>query len=176
MYKAQASKPRTLAESIHIALDEMFKALETSVAGLSDAQVWSHPIEARNTIGAIVLHVLENIDRHACYFQIGTCAGPRTARIIPCWRRTEQRPYGLGGRSWRSRIDGADTSAQDGNTPHIGRGDRSRSLQCALWRADLLVEAARAAEHRRLPPRGLARQRAHSPDLVPARRDGRRRP
>jgi hypothetical protein len=74
MYQTQASKPGTLAESIHIALDEMFKALETSVAGLSDAQLWSRPIEGRNRICDIVLHVLENIDRHACYFQVGTWA------------------------------------------------------------------------------------------------------
>ena len=74
MYKAQASKPRTLSESIHIALDEMLKALETSIAGLSNAQLWSHPIEGRHNIGEIVLHVLENIDRHACYFQVGTWA------------------------------------------------------------------------------------------------------
>jgi hypothetical protein len=50
MYKPQASKPRTLAEGIHIAIDEMFKALETSIAGLSDAQVWSLPIEGRHSI------------------------------------------------------------------------------------------------------------------------------
>ena len=74
MYKAMVSKPRTLAESIHIALDEMFKALETSIAGLSDAQIWSHPIEGRHSIGTIVLHVLGNIDRHACRFQVGTFA------------------------------------------------------------------------------------------------------
>jgi len=74
MYRAQPSKPRTLAESIHIAADEMFKALETSVAGLDDAQLWSQPIEGRHSIGSILLHVLENIDRHACYFQVGTWA------------------------------------------------------------------------------------------------------
>jgi len=74
MYRAQASKPRTLAEGVQIALDEMFKALETSIVGLSDAQLWSHPIEGRNNIGAIVLHVLENLDRHACYFQTGDWA------------------------------------------------------------------------------------------------------
>jgi len=71
MYNAEASKPRTLAESIQIPLDEMFKALETSIAGLSDAQLWSHPIEGRHSIGGILLHVLGNIDRHACYFQVG---------------------------------------------------------------------------------------------------------
>jgi hypothetical protein len=74
MYKALASKPRTLAEGIQIALDEMFKALETSIAGLSDAQVWAHPVENRNNVGFILLHVLENIDRHACYFQTGEWA------------------------------------------------------------------------------------------------------
>jgi hypothetical protein len=72
MYKAQASNPRTLAENIQIAVDEMFKALETSIVGLSDAQIWSHPIEERHSIGSILLHVLENVDRHACYLQIGT--------------------------------------------------------------------------------------------------------
>lgn len=72
--EAIASKPRTLAESIHIALDEMFKALETSIAGLTDEQLWSHPIEGRHSIGTIVLHVLGNIDWHACYFQVGTSA------------------------------------------------------------------------------------------------------
>jgi hypothetical protein len=56
------------------ALDEMIKALETSIAGLSDAQLWSHPIETRNSHGGILLHVLENVDRHACYFQVGTWA------------------------------------------------------------------------------------------------------
>jgi hypothetical protein len=50
----------------------MFKALVTSIADLSDAQLWSTPIEGRNSIGSILLHVLENIDRHACYFQVGT--------------------------------------------------------------------------------------------------------
>jgi hypothetical protein len=74
MYEAQASKPRALAESTQIALDEMFKALETSIARLSDTQLWSHPIEDRNNIGSILLHVLENIDRHACYFQTGKWA------------------------------------------------------------------------------------------------------
>jgi hypothetical protein len=74
MYKAQSSKPRTLAESIQIALDEMFKALETSIEGLSDAQLWSHPIQGRHSIGGILLHVLENIDRHACYVQVGNWA------------------------------------------------------------------------------------------------------
>jgi len=71
MYETQASKPRTLAESIQIALDEMFKALETSIAGLSDAQLWSTAIEERHSIGGILLHVLENVDRHACYLQVG---------------------------------------------------------------------------------------------------------
>jgi hypothetical protein len=74
VYEAMASKPRTLAENIHIALDEMFKALETSIAGLSDAQLWSHPIEGRHSIGTIVLHVFGNIDWHASYFQVGTFA------------------------------------------------------------------------------------------------------
>jgi hypothetical protein len=72
MYQAQASKPRTLGESLHIALDEMFKALETSIAGLSGEQLWSHPVEDRHSVGGILLHVLENVDRHASYFQIGT--------------------------------------------------------------------------------------------------------
>ena len=74
MYEAQASKPRALAESTQIALDEMFKALETSIVGLSDEQLWSHPIEGRHSIGGILLHVLENIDRHASYFQVGNWA------------------------------------------------------------------------------------------------------
>lgn len=74
MYKAMASKPRSLAESVLIALDEMFKALETSLAGLSDAQMWSFPIEGRHSIGTIILHVFGNIDRHACYFQTGAFA------------------------------------------------------------------------------------------------------
>ncbi|MBN1579913.1 MAG: DinB family protein [Anaerolineae bacterium] len=74
MYKAIASKPRTLAESVHIALDEMFKALETSMAGLSDEQMWSHPIDGRHSIGTIILHVFGNIDQHASYIQVGTLA------------------------------------------------------------------------------------------------------
>ena len=74
MYETMPSKPRTLVESICIALDEMLKALETSIAGLSDAQMWSHPIEGRHSIGAIVLHVYGNIDLHACRFQVGTFA------------------------------------------------------------------------------------------------------
>jgi hypothetical protein len=74
MYKAIASKPRNCAESIHIALDEMFKALETSIAGLSDEQMWSHPIEGRHSIGTLVLHLFGNIDWHASYFQVGTFA------------------------------------------------------------------------------------------------------
>ena len=71
MYSAKPSKPRTLAESMQIAVDEMFKALETAIAGLSNSQLWSHPLEGRLSIGAILLHILENIDRHACYFQVG---------------------------------------------------------------------------------------------------------
>lgn len=74
MAEARASQPRTLAESIHIALDEMLKALEESITGLSDAQLWSHPIEGRHSIGTIVLHVLGNIDQHACYLQVGAFA------------------------------------------------------------------------------------------------------
>ena len=74
MYKPTASKPQTLAESIHIALDEMFKALETSISGLSDDQIWSHPIEKRHSIGTIVLHVFGNIDQHASYLQVGRFA------------------------------------------------------------------------------------------------------
>jgi len=74
MVEARASKPTSLAEIINIALDEMFQALETSIAGLSDDQLWSHPIEGRHSIGTIVLHVLGNIDWHACYFQVGSFA------------------------------------------------------------------------------------------------------
>jgi hypothetical protein len=72
--ETRASAPQTLTDSIHIALDEMLKALEESIAGLDDTQLWSHPIEGRHSIGTIALHVFGNIDWHACYFQVGTFA------------------------------------------------------------------------------------------------------
>lgn len=71
MHEPQASKPRDLVETIRIALDEMLAALAESITGLTNDQVWAHPIEGRHSMGLIVLHLQENIDTHACYFQVG---------------------------------------------------------------------------------------------------------
>jgi len=69
-----ASAPKNLLGTVMIALDEAFKALEESLSGLSNDQVWSHPIERRHCVAVILLHVQENIDRHACCFQVGQLA------------------------------------------------------------------------------------------------------
>jgi hypothetical protein len=74
MHEPMASKPKDLMDGLRIALDEMFQALEEAIAGLSDEQVWSTPIERRHSIGMILLHVQQNVDRHACYFQVGEYA------------------------------------------------------------------------------------------------------
>jgi len=74
MREVTASKPRTLVDSVRIALDEMFEAFMESTSTLTTDQVWSHPIERRHSIGVIVMHVQENIDRHACFFQVGKYA------------------------------------------------------------------------------------------------------
>jgi len=55
-------------------LDEMLKALEESFRGLTDEQLWFDGIETRNRIGSILMHVQENVDQHACYFQTGSLA------------------------------------------------------------------------------------------------------
>ncbi|MBN1866665.1 hypothetical protein JW916_05190 [Candidatus Sumerlaeota bacterium] len=81
MHKPTASKPRSLVEGVRIALDEMFCALEECIAGLTSDQVWAHPIDRRHSIGMIVLHVQENIDRHARYFQVGRWALEHDARF-----------------------------------------------------------------------------------------------
>jgi len=74
MHEATASMPRTLVEGVRIALDEMFEAFMESVRSLSNDQLWSHPIERRHSIGVLAMHVQENIDRHACFFQVGRYA------------------------------------------------------------------------------------------------------
>ena len=81
MHGPQASKPRDLVGNIRIALDEMLAALEESIDGLTNDQVWDHPVERRHSIGLIMLHVQENIDTHACYIQVGRHALEHEARF-----------------------------------------------------------------------------------------------
>jgi hypothetical protein len=90
MHEPLASKPRNLASTITIAVDEMFEALQESIAGLNDDQVWSHPIERRHSIGMIVLHVQENVDQHACYVQVGHRALEHDARFAMYGRPVEE--------------------------------------------------------------------------------------
>lgn len=71
MHRPKASRPKTLVEGVRIMLDEMFEALEESLAELNSEQVWSHPLEGRHSIGVIMAHLQDNIDRHACYLQVG---------------------------------------------------------------------------------------------------------
>ena len=73
-YKAKASTPRNLRENISIALDEMFKALEESFGNLTDDQFWQWAVPGRHNIVTLIMHVQENIDRHACYLQMGEWA------------------------------------------------------------------------------------------------------
>jgi len=69
-----ASHPSDLRRTVHIALDEMLKALEECCRGLTHQQLWFDGLENRNRIGSILLHVQQNIDCHACWFQVGEWA------------------------------------------------------------------------------------------------------
>jgi len=73
-YPTLANQPENMKDIIYVGLDEMFKALEESFADLSDDQIWANELPNRHNIGTLVLHVQENIDRHACKFQIGRFA------------------------------------------------------------------------------------------------------
>lgn len=69
-----ASQPQNLREAVFIALDEMLKALAECFWDLSHEQLWFEGPENRNRIGCMLLHVQQNMDCHACYFQIGQWA------------------------------------------------------------------------------------------------------
>jgi len=58
-------------DCLAIALDEATTALEENIYDLTDEQIWSRPIAERHSIAALVLHVLENLNFHACEVQTG---------------------------------------------------------------------------------------------------------
>ena len=72
--EALPSHPSSLRETIFIALDEMLNALEECFGDLTPQQLWFQGPQNRNRVGSLLLHVQENIDCHACYFQIGEWA------------------------------------------------------------------------------------------------------
>lgn len=64
----------TLKEAIHIGLDEALTALEESLRGLTDEQLWAFPLPDRHNITTIAMHAIENLDHYACAFQTGRWA------------------------------------------------------------------------------------------------------
>ena len=64
----------TLKEALHIGLDEALTALEESLRGLTDEQIWAFPFPDRHNVATIAMHAIENLDHYACAFQIGRWA------------------------------------------------------------------------------------------------------
>jgi hypothetical protein len=60
-----------LRSAIHIALDEALIALEESVQGLTDVQMWAAPLAGRPSIGRRLAHCLENLGGYACMLHTG---------------------------------------------------------------------------------------------------------
>ncbi len=61
----------TLKGAIRIGLDEAPTALEESLHGLTDAQLWAFPLPDRHNITTIAMHAIENLDHYVCAFQTG---------------------------------------------------------------------------------------------------------
>lgn len=69
--ETRASRNRSWRDCIGIALDEALLALEESFYDLDKEQVWSRPIPDRHSIGTMIMHLLQNLEQHACRFQTG---------------------------------------------------------------------------------------------------------
>jgi len=61
----------TLKGAIAIGLDEALTAIEESIHGLTDEQIWQRPLPERNSIAAIAMHCLVSINGWACCSQTG---------------------------------------------------------------------------------------------------------
>jgi len=59
----------SLKEALAICLDEAFTALEESIGGLTDEQLWAFPLEGRHNIVTLVEHMLQCFDCYGCEVQ-----------------------------------------------------------------------------------------------------------
>lgn len=75
----------TFKTALAAALDEALMAIEEALTGLTDEQAWARPLKTRNSIGAIAMHVQDNLDTYACHFQTGRPALVRDDRF-DLWR------------------------------------------------------------------------------------------
>jgi len=73
-FQPRAAKATSLKQSIAIGLDEALTALEESFYDLTDEQAWTCALAGRHHVATLVMHVLENIDIHACQYQTGELA------------------------------------------------------------------------------------------------------
>ena len=73
-FQPRAARATSLKQSIAIGLDEALTALEESFYDLTDEQAWTCPLAGRHHVATLVMHMLENIDIHACQYQTGELA------------------------------------------------------------------------------------------------------
>ena len=70
----KTAKATTLSEIVECLLDEIRLALRESMTGLTDEQVWAHPIPGRHCIGTIAEHLLLALDCYCGELQTGAMA------------------------------------------------------------------------------------------------------
>ena len=66
MPEVKAAIQTTLKRALAIGLDEAFTALDESLQGLTDEQVWAFPLANRHNIVTLVEHTLQCLDLSGC--------------------------------------------------------------------------------------------------------------